>query len=518
MKRQMRVLTLAELLVAAVAASLVLPSGSARAGNDDQGAQIYAKGVGRHPVTAVIASGGIEAPATRFPCVNCHKADGLGAREGGLKPRDITWPALTGSPATGGRGYDEQSLARAITEGVDAQGARLGPGMPRYRMDPADLQALIAHLQLFAAPAEPGLSGEAIRVATLLPLLGPQDGTARAVERLLDLAVLDVNTRRRFNGRRIVRDSVPFDPGLPGDAARAIGELLTYNPPFAFLSNYGIGPDDPARQAIVDAGIPDIAPIVTPLDNTDRGSVWIEPSVSDQARSLVQIAAQSPTMPFAAAVAQRPLRLGVLVGDGRENEVAAAAASDEAQRVGACIVAHQSILAASEVTGFREASVDAVLVFASGEQTLQFLAAAKALDWHPVLLGRNQQLGALLRDPALQASAATFLVTSYGGIDPRSPGAYDFRRVVGELGGGHPELLRDAYVGVKLFERSLAASGPALTRARLRATISALSDFVTGVMPPLSFGQDASRRAATRVMWIDPARRRLVPLENYSPS
>ncbi len=259
------------------------------------------------------------------------------------------------------------------------------------------------------------------------------------------------------------------------------------------------------------------APIATPLDDTDRGSVWIEPSVADQARTLVQVAAQSSSMPFAAAVADRPLRLGVLSGGGRENDVAAAAASDEARRVGAVIVAQDSASAAN-LAAFRQASLDAVLVFASGEQTLQFLAAIKALDWHPVLLGRSQQLGAVLRDPALDACAAAFLVTSYGGVDPRSRGAYDFRRVVGELGGGHPELLRDAYVGVKLFERSLGTAGPALTRARLRDTIAGITDFTTGVLPPLSFGADASRRAAARVMWVDPARKRLVSLESFHPS
>ncbi|MDP9096730.1 MAG: ABC transporter substrate-binding protein [Pseudomonadota bacterium] len=501
------------LLVAIVAvAAFILP---ARADEASLGARIYTQGSGLSSFKALIAGGRVEAPGTRFPCVNCHKADGLGVLEGGLKPRNITWPALTRPRLAGGRGYDEHTLARAITEGLDAEGAPLGPGMPRYRLGSADLDAVIAYLREFDGGAQPGLSGESIRVATLLPLLGRQADTARAVERFLDLAVLDINTRRRFDGRRILRVSIPFDPDVPGDAHRAAEAAIADNPPFAFLSNYGFGPDDPARAAIAHAGAPDIAPIAVPLDAHDREAIWIEPSVADQARTLVETSATSPSMPYAQDTESRPVRLGLLAAADPESEAAAAAARDEACLLGVTIALDRSGIKASDVALLQHQAVDAVLAFGATDDVARLLEEADRMHWHPVLLGRSQQLSGIERDRVAQARATMFLVTSYGGVDARSRGAYDFRRVAGELGAGHPDLLRDAYVGVKLLEQTLAAVGPGLTRPRFIQAVAATSDFITGVMPPLSFGEGSSRRAASQVMWLDPARGRLVPLDRF---
>ena len=506
----------AERLRRSAAAGLLLAvaAGAAWADEAETGRRIYLQGAGR----ALIANGRVEAPGSRFACVNCHKADGLGVLEGGLKPRDVTWPALTRQRADGGRGYDERSLARAIAEGLDAEGAPLGPGMPRFRLDPAELAAVIAYLRRFEAPAEPGLSGEAIRLATLLPLNGRQADSARAVERFLDLAVLDINTRRRFDGRRLVRISVPFDPDEPGDAERAVQDLLARDPPFAFVSNLAIGPDHPARGLIAAAGVPEIAPVTAPLDAADRTAIWIEPSVADQARTLVETAVRSASMPYASEVAGRPVRLGLLWAATRESETAATAARDEARRLGATLVLERAGFADADAAALGGAAADAVLVFGSAEEASRLLEAAERLPWRPVLLGRSQQMAGLLRDHAAQRRASIFLVTTFGGVDHRSRGSYEFRRVAGELGGGHPELLRDAYVGAKIVEHGVAAAGPALTRARFLATLSATTGFETGVMPPLAFGPDASRRAAALVMWLDPARHRLVPLDSFHPS
>lgn len=514
-------LWLAAAFVALVAAPSPVRLSPARADEvGDAGARIYGQGIGAHPVSARIAGGRVEVPGKLFPCANCHKADGLGVVEGGLRPRDVTWPKLTGPLDVGGRGYDTATLARAITEGTDAQDRPLGPGMPRYKLDPSDLDALLGYLRRLDEGAAPGVTGEAVRVATLLPLLGRMAGAARTVERFLDLAVLDINTRRRFDGRRILRLSVPFDPDVPGDALRAARAAVAADTPFAFLANLAVGPDDAAHAFLAGAGIPEIAPLAVPYEADDRSAIWVEPSVADQAHTLVDAALRSPAMPFAARASGRKVRLGLVWRDDPNGRTAAVASRAALARAGNAPVLDQAGLSdpAAVVTGLRRTNADAVLLFGSAADAAALASEAERAGWRPVLLGRSQQLDGIERDVTTQGLSTIFLVTSFGGVEPRSRGAYDFRRVAGELGGGHPELLRDAYVGAKLLEATLAGMGRKVTRPGFLAAVADTSGFATGVTAPLSFGPGASRRAAAVVMRLDPARRRLVPLEAGPPS
>ena len=96
-------------------------------------------------------------------CVACHGADRKGGR---LTPKfwnsapDLTAAALFGvhsdedSDASGdGDGHDdhdsytEDTLRRAITDGVDPTGERLDPAMPRWFMSAEDMADLIAYLK-----------------------------------------------------------------------------------------------------------------------------------------------------------------------------------------------------------------------------------------------------------------------------------------------------------------------------------------------------------------------------------
>jgi hypothetical protein len=43
--------------------------------------------------------------------------------------------------------YSNESLGRAITQGIDPSGKKLNDAMPRWNMDPSDLNDLIAYLR-----------------------------------------------------------------------------------------------------------------------------------------------------------------------------------------------------------------------------------------------------------------------------------------------------------------------------------------------------------------------------------
>lgn len=86
-------------------------------------------------------------------CASCHGTDGRGRSTMMFVSPNITYRNLT-DPAGmlepgGARGhqYTDEQIKRAITQGVDAEGAALAWPMPRWRMTDQELNDLIAYLQ-----------------------------------------------------------------------------------------------------------------------------------------------------------------------------------------------------------------------------------------------------------------------------------------------------------------------------------------------------------------------------------
>ncbi len=120
-------------------------------------------------------------------CVQCHRRSGMGMVEGQIvippisgrflfKPgkriapdsrqhEDATHlpPTPPDRPA-----YDESTLARAIREGVGADGRPLDFLMPRYGIDDASMRDLIAYLRSVPPRREPGLTASTLHFATIV--------------------------------------------------------------------------------------------------------------------------------------------------------------------------------------------------------------------------------------------------------------------------------------------------------------------------------------------------------------
>lgn len=148
---------------------------------------------------------GREATANRLPvafaaCAACHGADAAGRREGGIVAPPVTWAALT-RPAGLATAYpDADAVRAAILSGTGRDGRALDPAMPRYRLDAAELEELLAYLRV-AGTAEdrpPGVTADRILLGTVLPLSGRAAATARAVLAGLEegLAGMTVHGRR----------------------------------------------------------------------------------------------------------------------------------------------------------------------------------------------------------------------------------------------------------------------------------------------------------------------------------
>ncbi len=168
-KRWVRTLVvLAAILVVAVA---VVPSGGSVFGYgpdtsrgirpvqfSSNGERIYFTGTSSSRLPITPTGGSMHMRMHGGGCASCHGADRLGGR---LMPRFWqTVPALTPIALFGahdepadedGHGdhesYDDATLRRAITKGVDPDGVQLDPGMPRWLMAEQDLADLIEFIR-----------------------------------------------------------------------------------------------------------------------------------------------------------------------------------------------------------------------------------------------------------------------------------------------------------------------------------------------------------------------------------
>jgi cytochrome c oxidase subunit II len=91
----------------------------------------------------------------RLTCAACHGDNGRGGQVRIMMQRfeapNITWAELTEEHHGNGEvehpPYNEVTLGRAITQGLDPAGRPLGSLMPRWRMSDRDLDDLIAYLK-----------------------------------------------------------------------------------------------------------------------------------------------------------------------------------------------------------------------------------------------------------------------------------------------------------------------------------------------------------------------------------
>ena len=125
---------------------------------------------------------GAEVKGSDAACVNCHRRSGLGSVEG-----RITIPPITGkylfqvgsrntardnpsaqAPTLNQGPYTDVTLARAIREGIGADGRTLSYLMPRFKLDDAAMAALTLYLKSLTNDAVPGVTDDTLHFATII--------------------------------------------------------------------------------------------------------------------------------------------------------------------------------------------------------------------------------------------------------------------------------------------------------------------------------------------------------------
>jgi hypothetical protein len=167
-----------------LASILLFHAVGALAAENDAGEAIYLRGQlpSGQPLRAV-REGGVPLEGREVACVQCHRRSGFGGRESRISippitarylfhPRaaqreDLDLPFVEGIRADRDP-YDDETLARAIREGINVEGKPLNYVMPRYALDDAGMAALIAYLKGLDKTHVPGVGNAVLHFATII--------------------------------------------------------------------------------------------------------------------------------------------------------------------------------------------------------------------------------------------------------------------------------------------------------------------------------------------------------------
>jgi hypothetical protein len=126
---------------------------------------------------------GINIEGAGAACISCHRRSGLGTAEGQItippiigkylfRPRAMNIKDMELPHVPGYRShrepYTDITLARAIREGVDADGRELNYLMPRFKLDDAEMSTLISYLKDLTSNPVPGVTEDMLHFATII--------------------------------------------------------------------------------------------------------------------------------------------------------------------------------------------------------------------------------------------------------------------------------------------------------------------------------------------------------------
>lgn len=182
------------------------------------GKQIYLTGqLPSGEAIQAIVGGDSPVNGDQFSCVSCHRRSRLGTSEGAKQVPPLTATALfkpaemsvtrgvlpkafkyTGSTRTP---YTDETLAKAIRDGVDPLGRKFDPLMPRYTLEGENIAALIAYLKTGPYSTIPGVDDTTLHFATVVTD-GVNPAKRKAMLDILTGYFQDKNADTRHNTKR----------------------------------------------------------------------------------------------------------------------------------------------------------------------------------------------------------------------------------------------------------------------------------------------------------------------------
>jgi len=435
-----------------------------QAGNSLQGKLFYQKGESVEKATVTIA-GGIPANIQEFPCQSCHREDGGGGYEGGVRVPPINWRALTvRRPSQQHSAYNEALIKRAIGNGIGNAGQTLHPLMPRYQLSDTDYRNLFDYLQKLSNGLEIGVNNDLLRMGIVLTDNKAFNDVTVLIKDLLRAFFQQINNKGGIYGRTI--EPIFTNP------ENLRKDVLCY---FAILIPSS---ETNALQRIIDTGIPIIFPISHPQVR-QKSSVTFQASFADQLASLFALITETE---------ERPRKLTLIVDKNLQGKH--------------LIEKLETLLSPEETFNVIQINEDGlamngsqslekhILWFSENVQHLQRFFNTHELRGETVTLYSSIDLmGDLLSNQQLPAKPFRLILSNPRGTP--DTGSKEYRQYQAfqqkyKLPKKYTEWQRTTYLAASLLVEALKQSGRKITRHSLFQAATSIHNLSVGVTPPVT--------------------------------
>ncbi|MFQ5502778.1 MAG: ABC transporter substrate-binding protein [Phycisphaerae bacterium] len=460
------------------------------------GKKIYLSGESHSdsPIDAWLGNPPMKVSAKMLPCMNCHGLDGKGKPEGGVYPSNLNWSMLTkryGLTHPSGRkhrAYDEETLKRAITRGIDPSGNKIGSSMPHFSMSQDDLSCLVAYLKRIEDDRDPGVDASHITIATMVPMDGPMGKLGNTVKDVLEALFEDINVSGGIYNRTIDLRVIPTGQ-TPGESIDQLKKTLETESIFALVAPYVPNAEDRLIELAAKREIPVIGSLGTSPDDPDgsnRFLFYLMSGMSIQAKALVD-AYMEDLGPDGTP------RAGLLSRAGKPYEIYAKSIKDQCRRRNIPLTVlseYTSETFTPETLSEEVGKQDALFFIGPASECTRILKHTSEGGRTP----RVYQLGSFLEreifdcpEPFQGKLFATFQNVRSAQA-PRDIQAYRDFLNRHNISAPPSTVLLSAYCAGRLLIESLTDAGGQPRREFLIRDLEGLYKHETGLIPPLTFG------------------------------
>ncbi|UCF95004.1 MAG: ABC transporter substrate-binding protein [Desulfobacterales bacterium] len=490
-----------------------------------RGKQLYLKTTspsGRE-IKAYVTEGAIEAPGSAMPCVNCHHYDGQGLDEVGVTATNVTWEDLTRPyriKRSKGRvhpPYTEETLARAIREGIDPAGNTLEYSMPRYEISDEELADLIAYLKIIGSVMDPGLSEDAIRVGTVLPLTGRLADLGRVMQRIIEAYFHQINASGGIYTRKLELRVAEY-AGTPQSTLATFKQLVDEQETFALVSAFTSGADAEVAGLIEDGEVPLIGPFTLfPEDifALNRFTFYLFSGLREQARALVAYAQQTlpgPNRRVAVVYPREKVAKDIVAAVERQGT------QSEWGAIASIAYASGRLQASDLAQQLRGDGTEAVFFLGAWEELRALLLQAVKVNWTPNICISGSQAKRDVFELPLVFTHKVFLAYPSLPQDHKTAGRQELGRLFEkyDLSKEHLTAQIFAYCAAKILVEGIKRAGRKLSREKLVTALENLYEFDTGLTPRITY--DPNRRIGALgayIVTVDLHNKSFVPVSGW---
>lgn len=487
------------------------------------GKQIYLKTispVGRE-IKAFIGIASTEAPGSVMPCVNCHGRDGQGRPSSGIYPSNITYKELT-KPyhvrQMDGRqrpAYNEETLVRAITKGIDPAGNRLNPAMPIYSMAEEELNALVTYLKRLGSELDPGISETRIRIGTFLPDEGRRAEAGKAMRAMMEAYFSEINLQGGLYHRKIELEVAGFTDEKRS-AVSAIKRLINDKEVFAMVGGVPAGAEREISDYLEKEEVPLIGPYTFAPEHLslNRFVFYLFSGIREEILTHLHFLKRQ--------FQKLDLKIALVYPEEEISEEMEESLLEQIKQEGwhsfHKITYPPGRFNPLIVKKLYQQGMEAILFLGSWEEAKVFVLSADQIKWAPLFFLSGSKIGRdVLNLPAL-FQKKIYLTYPMLPSDRTETGLKELKDLFRKyrLTESHLPFQIYAFVASKILVEGLKQSGKEVSREKLIEKLEGLTGFETGLTPKITYGPNRRIGAlGAYVVTVDMERKTFDPVGRW---